>query len=134
MLASLSVSADLSTPEGLWQPLDSSGRPLGLIRIYQEHGVYFGRIERSSPSDDTGSKCVHCTDERKDQPIIGLVLIRNMRQQGDGYEGGDILDPDTGRLYGCKFHLIDGGRNMILRGYYGISLLGQSQTWHRVAD
>jgi uncharacterized protein (DUF2147 family) len=61
-----------------------------------------------------------------------MVLIRNMRQQGSGYEGGDILDPDTGRLYGCKFHLIDGGHNMIMRGFFGLSLLGRSQTWRRV--
>jgi uncharacterized protein (DUF2147 family) len=126
------LSTPLSTPEGLWQPLDSSGKPQGLIRIYQQQGIYFGRIEPSSPSDDHGARCVRCTDERKDQPIIGMVLIRNMRRQGDGYAGGDIVDPDTGRLYGCKFQLIDGGHNMIMRGFFGLSLIGRSQTWRRV--
>ena len=100
-VAVMSQGSDLSSPEGLWQPLDSSGAQ-GLIRIYQNQGVYFGRIEPSSPSDHNGARCVRCTDERKDQPIIGMVLIRNMRQRGDGYEGGDIVDPDTGRLYGSS--------------------------------
>jgi uncharacterized protein (DUF2147 family) len=127
-----SVAADLSSPEGLWQPLDASGKPLGLIRIYQDHGLFFGRIEPSSPDDKDSGTCVRCTDERKDQPIIGLVLIRNMRLVGDEYSGGDILDPDTGRIYGCKFRLTDGGSNMIMRGYFGVSLLGRSQTWRRV--
>jgi uncharacterized protein (DUF2147 family) len=131
-VALLSQASDLSSPEGLWQPLDSSGKPQGLIRIYQQNGMYFGRIQANSPADDNGARCVHCTDERKDQPIIGMVLIRNMRQQGDGYDGGDIIDPDTGRLYGCKFRLIDGGHNMIMRGFFGMSLLGRSQTWRRV--
>jgi uncharacterized protein (DUF2147 family) len=131
-VAVLSQAGDLSSPEGLWQPLDSSGKPQGLIRIYQDQGMYFGRIQPSSPSDDDRARCVRCTDERKDQPIIGMLLIRNMRQQGDGYEGGDIVDPDTGRLYGCKFRLIDGGHNMIMRGFYGLSVLGRSQTWRRV--
>jgi uncharacterized protein (DUF2147 family) len=129
-----SAAADLSTPEGFWQPLDSAGNALGLVQIYQYHGAYFGRIEPSSPTDDRSSKCVRCTDERKDRPIIGLVLIRNMRPQGDEYGGGDILDPDTGRLYGCKFRLIEGGQKMIMRGYFGISLLGRSQIWRRVPD
>src|SRR5580700_6447005 len=90
-------ATDLSSPEGFWQPLDSAGNPMGLIRIFRDHDAFFGQIEPSSPSDDRSRKCVRCTDERKDQPIIGLVLIRNMRLQGDGYSGGDILDPDTGR-------------------------------------
>jgi uncharacterized protein (DUF2147 family) len=127
-----SGAADLSSPEGLWQPLDSAGKPQGLIRIYQDHGLYFGQIEPSSADDKDSRRCVRCTDERKDQPVIGLVLIRNMRLEGDEYTGGDIVDPDTGRIYGCKFRLIEGGRKMIMRGFYGISLLGQSQTWQRV--
>jgi hypothetical protein len=125
-------AADLLTPAGLWQPLDSSGKPLGLIRIYEDHGVYFGRIE--DPTGDHSRKCVRCTDERRDQPITGLLLIRNMRAQGDEYGGGDILDPDTGKLYGCRFTLLPGGREMIMRGYFGISLLGRSQTWRRVPE
>jgi uncharacterized protein (DUF2147 family) len=123
---------DLSSPAGWWQPIDAqTGKPQGLIRIYEERGLFFGRIEPSSPSDDSSQKCTLCTDERKDQPIIGLVLIRNMRLQGDEYVGGDILDPDTGRLYGCKFRLADGGKKLMMRGYLGISLIGQAQTWLR---
>ena len=127
-------AADPLSPAGIWQPLDSAGKPLGLIRIYEDHGAYFGRIEPSSPTDDRSRKCVRCTDERRDQPIVGLVLIRNMRAQGDEYGGGDILDPDTGKLYGCRFTLLPGGHEMIMRGYFGISLLGRSQTWRRVPE
>ena len=35
-VAALSQAADLSMPAGLWQPLDLSGKPQGLIRIYQD--------------------------------------------------------------------------------------------------
>jgi uncharacterized protein (DUF2147 family) len=130
---SAASAADLSSPSGWWQPIDAkTGKPLGLIRIYQERGLFFARIEPSSPSDDGSQRCSRCTDERRNQPIIGLLLIRNMRLQGDEYVGGDILDPDTGSIYGCKFRLTDGGRKLIMRGYLGISLIGQSQTWQRV--
>jgi uncharacterized protein (DUF2147 family) len=132
---SAASAADLNSPAGWWQPIDpKTGAPQGLIRIYEQGGLFFGRIEPSSPSDDTSQKCTRCTDERKDQPIIGLVLIRNMRVEGDEYVGGDVLDPDTGRVYGCRFRLVDGGRTLIMRGYLGISLLGQSRTWRRVED
>jgi uncharacterized protein (DUF2147 family) len=127
------AAADLSSAVGWWQPIDGkTGEPLGLIRIYQDHGLFFGRIEPSSPSDDRSRKCTRCPDERRNQPIIGLVLIRNMRAQGDEYIGGDIVDPDTGWIYGCKFRLVDDGRELIMRGYFGISLFGRSQMWRRV--
>jgi uncharacterized protein (DUF2147 family) len=138
VVASLSCAlaagpADLSSPVGLWQPIDSkTGKPLGLIRIFEQNGLFFGRIEPSSPSDDPSERCTRCSDERKNQPIIGLVLMRNLRREGDEYTGGDILDPDTGRVYGCKFRLTDGGHKLIMRGFLGISLLGRSQTWERV--
>ena len=126
------MAADLSTPEGLWQALDSSGKPEGLIRVYQDGGAYFGRIEPSKSGEDNAKRCTRCTDERKDQPYNGLVIIRNMRLEGDEYGGGDVLDPDTGKLYGCKFTLTDGGHKMVMRGFFGVSLLGRSQLWQRV--
>jgi uncharacterized protein (DUF2147 family) len=126
------VAVDLTSPAGWWQPIDrKTGKPLGLIRIYEQNGLFFGQVEPASPDDDRSRRCTRCTDERRDQPIIGLVLIRNMRLQGDQYRGGDILDPDTGRIYGCTFRLADGGRQLIMRGFFGVSLFGRSQIWRR---
>jgi hypothetical protein len=126
------ASARPASPVGLWQPLDGAGRPLGLIRIFESNGLYYGRIEPSSTGDDRSARCTRCRDDRHDQPIIGLVLLRHLRPQNGEYVGGDILDPDTGRIYGCTLRLTDGGRQLIMRGLLGISLLGRSQTWRRV--
>ena len=126
------AAADLSSPEGLWQPVDSQGKPLGLIRIFERNGAFYGRIEPTSPADDFSARCTRCTDDRKDQPIIGLVIMRHLKLKHDEYVGGDILDPQTGGIYRCKFHLTDGGRKLRMRGYLGISLLGRSLTWVRV--
>jgi uncharacterized protein (DUF2147 family) len=132
-LTSLVASADdLSTPAGLWQVSEDDAQPSGRVRIYEENGVYFGRIEPSSASDHVVKRCAGCTDERKDLPYDGLVIIRNMRLDGDEYTGGDVLDPRSGKLYGCKFRLTDGGHKLIMRGFFGVSLLGRSQTWQRV--
>jgi uncharacterized protein (DUF2147 family) len=126
------AAADLTSPSGWWQPIDAkTGKPLGLIRIYEQDGSFFGRVEPASADDDRSRRCTRCTDERRDQPVIGLLLMRNMRLQGDEYLGGDILNPDTGRIYGCKFRLTDGGRELIMRGFFGVSLFGRSQIWRR---
>ena len=128
------AAPQLASPVGLWEPLDSSGKSLGLIRIFEFNGLYYGRIEPSSPTDDRTALCTRCKDERHNKPIIGLLLMRHLRLANGEYVGGDILDPDTGRIYSCKLRLTDGGRRLIMRGFLGFSLLGQSQTWRRVAE
>ncbi len=128
------ADARLASPVGLWEPLDRAGRPLGLIRIFEAGGLFYGRIEANSPTDDRNARCTRCSDDRHGLRIIGLLLIRHLRPQNGEYVGGDILDPDTGRIYGCTLRLTDGGRQLIMRGYLGIPLLGRSQTWQRVAD
>jgi uncharacterized protein (DUF2147 family) len=54
------------------------------------------------------------------------------RGDDDEYAGGDVLDPDSGKVYGCKFKLTEGGERMIMRGFFGVSLFGRSQTWVRI--
>jgi uncharacterized protein (DUF2147 family) len=132
VLPAAADDARLASPVGLWEPLDNSGKPEGLIRIFEFNGLYYGRIEPSSPSDDRNARCTRCTDERHNQRIIGLLLLRHLRPQNGEYVGGDILDPDTGGLYSCKMRLTDGGHQLIMRGYIGIPLFGRSGTWQRV--
>jgi len=135
LLSSLATGAGapgLDTPVGLWEPLDGAGRPEGLIRIFESGGLYYGKIEPSSPGDDRNARCTRCTGRRHDQPIIGLLIMRHLRPENGAYVGGDILDPDTGHVYDCMLRLTDGGRRLVMRGFLAISLLGRSQIWQRV--
>jgi uncharacterized protein (DUF2147 family) len=121
-----------ASPIGLWKTIDDkTGSPRAIVRIYEQDGKLFGRIERSFTPGAENRVCEECTDERKNRPIIGLIIIRNIRSKDGEYAGGDILDPDTGTVYRCKFHLDQNGSHLIVRGYIGISLLGRSQTWQR---
>ena len=54
-----------------------------------------------------------------------------MKQSGDEYVDGDILDPDNGSVYRSKMKLEDEGRKLSVRGFIGVSLFGRSQTWER---
>jgi uncharacterized protein (DUF2147 family) len=46
--------------------------------------------------------------------------------------GGDILDPNNGKIYKVLLKLVDGGKKLDVRGYIGMPMLGRTQTWHRV--
>lgn len=123
---------DPSSPIGVWKTFDDkTGAARAIVRIYEENGKLFGKIESSFTPGAEHRVCGLCSDERKDHPIIGLVIIRNMKRgDDDQYSGGDILDPENGSVYHCKMHVEDGTR-LIVRGYIGISLLGRNQTWQR---
>jgi uncharacterized protein (DUF2147 family) len=129
--AGVGQAADLASPAGAWRTIDDkTGQPRGLVRIYEQAGKFYGLIEKSfNPSPKP--TCTACTDDRKDQPMKGLVIIRGMVRHGDEYGDGDILDPDSGTIYHCSFHLEQGGTRLAVRGYVGISLLGRTQMWVR---
>jgi uncharacterized protein (DUF2147 family) len=132
MPAVTSRAADPQSPLGLWKTVDDkTGMPRAMVRIYLQGGKYFGRIEQSFAPGAETRVCSVCTDERKNQPIIGLLIIRNVSLRDGEYGGGDILDPDTGSVYRCKFHLDKDGTVLVVRGFIGISLLGRTQTWQR---
>ncbi|HWG71087.1 MAG TPA: DUF2147 domain-containing protein [Steroidobacteraceae bacterium] len=132
MPAVSSHAADLQSPIGLWKTVDDrTGKPRALVRIYTKDGKYFAKIERSFTPGAETRVCSRCTDERRNQPIIGLLIMRNVTLRGGEYVGGDILDPDNGSVYRCKFHLENGGTVLVVRGFIGFSLLGRSQTWQR---
>ncbi len=128
----IAIAADLSSPLGEWKTFDDkTGKARAIVRIYEQDGRLFGKIERSMTPGAESRVCAVCSDERKGRPMLGLVIIRNMKRTDDGYAGGDILDPDNGSVYRCKFHLEDGGTKLVVRGFIGISLLGRTQVWER---
>ena len=133
-LSSLSSMAQM-TPVGLWKTIsDKDGAVTSEVRIVDNGGVLSGRIERQlSATAKPDDKCTACKDERKDQMITGLEIIRGAKKSDDRdvWEGGNILDPDNGTVYKLKMTPVDGGRKLEVRGFVGFALLGRTQTWVR---
>ena len=129
-----SAWADDTSPVGLWKNIyDVSGKPKALIRISENKGELEGRIEKLfRPADqEQNPKCDRCEGVNKDQPIIGMVFMSGLKKSGDEYTGGQILDPDNGKVYKSKLTLVDGGKKVNVRGYIGMPMLGRSQVWVR---
>jgi uncharacterized protein (DUF2147 family) len=60
-----------------------------------------------------------------------MTFMWGITKQGDDYQGGEILDPKTGKIYRAKMNLADGGKKLNVRGFIGFSLLGRTQVWDR---
>ena len=134
--AALGANAQSTSPVGTWKTIDdATKKEKSLVRIVESGGVYSGRIEKLLESTMVpDAVCKECTDDRKDKPVVGLVIIRNMKQSADDktvFEGGDILDPANGKVYQSKMKLVDNGAKLEVRGFVGISMFGRTQTWIR---
>lgn len=115
---------------GEWETYDDETQEKkALINIYESNGRYFAKIVRSYISDQDAT-CENCKGDKKGQPIAGLVIIEDLEEDGDEYNGGTIMDPENGKTYKCYIELMDDDK-LKVRGYLGISLLGRTQFWRR---
>ena len=92
-----------------------------------------GLVEKiTDPKAKPGEKCVECTDERKDQPILGLEILRGLKKVDgkDVWDGGTVVEPATGKIYRAKVSPIEGGTKLEMRGYIGPFY--RTQVWLRV--
>ncbi len=122
------------TPAGLWKTIDdNSGKPRGLVRIREVNGRFEGKVEKAfpQPGEDPAPKCDKCDGARHNQPVLGMTILWGLGKQGDEYGDGEILAPETGKIYRARMKLIDNGKKLEVRGFIGFSLFGRTQTWLR---
>jgi uncharacterized protein (DUF2147 family) len=135
-VVSFCASAQM-TPVGLWHTIDDETKqPKGEIRITESNGVLTGSVVRSLKEDPKAKLvCDLCKDDRKDQKIIGMQILRNLTREGKETEftwagKGTILDPHNGKVYDVKMVPIEGGKRLQVRGYIGPFY--RTQFWERV--
>ena len=106
----------------------------GIIQIYKaKDGTIQGKIIKATSKEDKKGPLVD--DKNPDpalrnRPIIGLVILRDFKFNGEMWKNGLIYDPDNGKEYSCKMWLED-KNTLKIRGYIGISLLGRTEIWIR---
>lgn len=131
-LCSLSLVALGADIEGKWNSVDDeTGQPRSRISITQQaDGTYVGTIDEifNPSSDPTTLRCTACKGDLKNQPMLGLPLLWDLKVDGDGYSGGYIVDPESGKEYKLKAKVNSDG-NLEVRGFIGFSLIGRTQTW-----
>ena len=124
------------TPVGVWHTIDDrSNEPKGEVIITESNGVISGRVGRALKPDPKAKKtCEDCKDDRKNQTIIGMEIIRGVKKEAgeNVWSGGKILDPNEGKEYNVRFTPIEGGKKMQVRGYIGPFY--RTQTWLRAPD
>ena len=126
-----------ATPTGLWKTIDDeTKKEKSLIRLTESSGVITGKLEKLlDPATKQDAVCDKCADDRKDKPVLGMTLVKGVKQNDADknlWDGGEILDPNNGKVYKVRLVPKEDGKKLDVRGYIGMPMLGRTQTWIRV--
>lgn len=118
---------------GYWITIDdATGLKKSIVELYKKDGNLYGKVVYiyKRGKDGPHSKCTECNGKLYNQPIMGMVILRQMEWDGSQWENGNILDPDNGKTYTCTLWLNEENKNKLnVRGYIGPFF--RTQEWIR---
>jgi uncharacterized protein (DUF2147 family) len=121
---------------GTWITIDDeTGKKKSKVELYKKDGKLYGKIVYLYPREgrEDNPKCTKCTGDRKNQPLIGLQIVRGLEWDGSEWEDGTICDPENGKIYTCSIWLDEENKDRLhVRGYVGPFF--RTQTWIRVKE
>lgn len=119
---------------GKWVTIDDeTNKKKSVVELYKKDGELFGKITYLFPRKgrEPNAKCKECEDDRKDQPLIGLQIVRDLKWDGSAWKKGTIVDPEDGKVYTLKMWLDPNNSKFLnVRGYIGPFY--RTQKWVRV--
>ncbi|WP_423822172.1 DUF2147 domain-containing protein [Salinisphaera sp. SPP-AMP-43] len=125
-LPALAANEQADAIAGVWQTKTG-----GYVQVYAEGDTFAGKIVGSADGKARYDKNNPDPDKRA-RRLLGLTILQGLEYKGDGeYDDGKIYDPNSGKTYKAKATL-KGPDTLDARGYVGFSLLGKTQTWHRI--
>ena len=118
--------------EGTWLNQDATAH----IEMYKNNGKWYGKIIwLKEPNDEAGKPKTDPLNPNaalRTRPRLGMIAVSGFKPNGANYwDGGEIYNPKKGKTYSCNMTLQADGK-LKLRGYIGISLIGETQIWTRV--
>jgi uncharacterized protein (DUF2147 family) len=122
----------LTSPVGRWKTIDDhTGKAKSIVEIREQNGTLTGTIVTLLNPPTPHPTCNLCSGAKKDQPLVGLEILWGFHLDSDRWDGGQVLDPENGKVYSASLRLEDGGRKLRVRGYIGLPLLGRTEYWLR---
>jgi len=105
-----------------------------IIEIYRSGNNYQGKYiwgkEIVESDGKTSKKDIKNPDKSlRTRNIVGITSLTGLKWNGKEYTDGKIYNAPSGDTYSCKVWIKN--NKLYLRGYLGLSLLGQTASFHR---
>lgn len=116
-------NAQVSKILGEWRTVDdNTGETKGVVEFYknEDNGLYYGRL----------THVYYKGEELNDPQYIGMIIIKDFREEDGMLKGGTLYEPDSGKTYYGKISYNAKDNTLILRGSIDKrGWIGRSQTW-----
>jgi uncharacterized protein (DUF2147 family) len=113
---------------GLWLTYDLQHKARDTLRLYTVNGQLVGTISNSNPS----AICKACKGALHNKPLDGMTIIWGLKQNGNNWEKGYVLDVNNGKTYRCHLSVSKDNRILNFSPYIGMPWLGPTLHWKRV--
>ena len=120
------------SPVGTWKTIDDeTGQAKSHVEVFENDGKLYAKIVKLLlKSPDT--VCDKCRDDKKNQKVVGMTIVSDLKLKDGYYQGGSILDPTKGDYYKCSLWLQAGDPNIMnVKGKHWTGL-SRTQKWYRV--
>lgn len=140
LLACLGLVQPLSAQDvtGVWEMKDpKTDKPLYAVKLYKNKaGIVFGRVIKALDQTRKDDICKKCPEKFngfgvKNQQIVGMLIMRGLKKDGDRYKGGRLYSPARGMKIRCYIKLVTPNK-LKIRGFMGSSYLGRTMYWVRL--
>lgn len=115
--------------EGIWYNEEKTSK----IKIYKaKNDKFYGKIVWLEEPERNGKERVddnNPDEAKRNEPLIGLVVLKGFEKDDDEYDDGTIYDPRNGKTYSCVMTLK--GDRLDVRGYIGFSWIGRTSEFTR---
>ncbi|OJJ23481.1 hypothetical protein BKI52_03715 [marine bacterium AO1-C] len=123
---------------GVWQMNSpDNGQPLYAVKLYKnKSGTIFGRVIKALDPAHKDDVCEKCPEKFngfgvKNQKIVGMLIMRDLKKEGQRYTGGRLYSPKRGMKIRCYIQLVESNK-LKIRGFMGSRYLGRTMYWTRI--
>jgi uncharacterized protein (DUF2147 family) len=122
------VSAQGFRPDdiiGTWLTADKTGQ----IAVYKIDNLYYGKIKAGTSDEKFDVR--NPDKERRNDPLIGLIILKDLKFENNAWKNGKVYDPQNGKTYSCTLTLTNTNQ-LKITGFIGFSWIGRSEVWTRI--
>jgi len=116
---------------GVWVTQDSDSK----VEIFKKDNKYYGKIVWLKTPMDNNKPVVdkfNPKEKLKTRPVLGLVVLNDLKYNDNEWEDGKVYDPKTGKTYDCKMWIDEKDNSIIhIKGFIGFSLIGKEVKWKK---